>query len=96
VTKLLQAVLREVERLPDSDQDAIAAVIQRELEARDLPRRQAGLAALERLHELTRDLPPVDAVKVARDSRKDLEERGAPSFTDREHRTGATSDRSSS
>ena len=38
-------------------------------------RRQAGLDALDRLVELTADLPAVDAVPVARESREDLEGR---------------------
>jgi hypothetical protein len=40
-------------------------------------RRQAGLAALDRLAELTSDLPPVDAARVAREGREDLEQRPA-------------------
>ncbi|HEY3108530.1 MAG TPA: hypothetical protein VGL23_07240 [Chloroflexota bacterium] len=38
-------------------------------------RRRAGLAALDRLAELTADLPPVDAVQVASHSREALERR---------------------
>ncbi|HLH21920.1 MAG TPA: hypothetical protein VK066_05325 [Chloroflexota bacterium] len=38
-------------------------------------RRRRGLAALARLAELTADLPPVDAVQVARESREELERR---------------------
>lgn len=41
-------------------------------------RRRVGLAALDRLTALTADLPLIDAVKVARDSRRELEERAAP------------------
>jgi len=37
--------------------------------------RRAGLAALDRLAELTADLPPIDAVRVARESRDELERR---------------------
>jgi hypothetical protein len=37
--------------------------------------RQAGLAALDRLAELTEDLPRVDALQVARQSREELERR---------------------
>lgn len=45
-------------------------------DAADYARRmQAGLDALDRLAELTVDLPPVDAVEVARRSREDLERR---------------------
>lgn len=40
-------------------------------------RHQAGLDALDRLAELTRDLPAVDAVQVARESRAELEERSS-------------------
>ena len=40
-------------------------------------RRRAGLAALDRLVELTSGLPPVDAVRVASESREDLEQRAA-------------------
>jgi hypothetical protein len=36
-------------------------------------RRRATLEALDRLAELTADLPPVDAVKIARESREELE-----------------------
>lgn len=38
-------------------------------------RRQAGLNALKRLAELTADLPSVDAVQIARESREELEQR---------------------
>jgi hypothetical protein len=38
-------------------------------------RRRRGLAALARLAELTADLPPVDAVQIARESREELERR---------------------
>jgi hypothetical protein len=38
-------------------------------------RRRIGLAALARLAELRADLPPVDAVQVARESREELERR---------------------
>lgn len=38
-------------------------------------RRRRGLKALERLRELTADLPPVDAVQVARQAREELEQR---------------------
>jgi hypothetical protein len=34
-----------------------------------------GLEALDRLAELTADLPPVDAVQIARESREELERR---------------------
>lgn len=45
-------------------------------DAADKERRmQAGLDALHRLAELTADLPPVDALEIARQSRKDLERR---------------------
>lgn len=40
-------------------------------------RRRAGLAALDRLADLTVGLPPVDAVEVVRASRLDLEARSA-------------------
>ena len=42
-------------------------------------RRRAGLVALDRLAELAADLPPVDAVRVARESREELELRSVPS-----------------
>ena len=38
-------------------------------------RRRRGLTALARLAALRADLPPVDAVQVARESRADLERR---------------------
>ena len=38
---------------------------------------QEGLAALERLAALTEDLPPVDAVRVSRQSRELLERRAS-------------------
>jgi hypothetical protein len=38
-------------------------------------RRRVGKAALRRLAVLTADLPPVDAVQVARESRDELERR---------------------
>ena len=44
----------------------------------DRPRqelRRVGQAALDRLAELTSDLPPIDAVRVAREGRDDLEGR---------------------
>jgi hypothetical protein len=40
-------------------------------------RRRTGLVALDRLVELTADLPPVDAVQIARESREELEGRTA-------------------
>ena len=42
---------------------------------REQERRRVGLAALDRLDELTSDLPPVDAVRIAREGREDLERR---------------------
>ena len=44
-------------------------------EAEHERRRRAGLAALDRLAELTMDLPRIDAVRVARESREELEQR---------------------
>ena len=38
-------------------------------------RRRTALAALDRLATLTADLPSVDAVQVARESREELEQR---------------------
>lgn len=38
-------------------------------------RRRIGLEALERLAQITADLPPTDAVQVARESREELEQR---------------------
>jgi hypothetical protein len=38
-------------------------------------RRQVGLAALDRLAQLTADLPPSDALRIARESREELEAR---------------------
>ena len=38
-------------------------------------RRRSGLEALDRLAELTADLPRIDAVRVARESREELERR---------------------
>jgi hypothetical protein len=38
-------------------------------------RRMIGLPASDRLAELTIDLPPLDAVRIARESRDDLERR---------------------
>lgn len=38
-------------------------------------RRRSGLAALSRLAALTADLPPVDAVQLARESRDELDQR---------------------
>lgn len=38
-------------------------------------RREKALEALARLREITRDLPPVDAVQIARESREELERR---------------------
>lgn len=40
-------------------------------------RRRVGLAQLDRLAALTADLPPVDAVKVAKESREELKGRSA-------------------
>ena len=36
-------------------------------------RRRAGLAALDRLAEITADLPPIDGVRIARESREELD-----------------------
>jgi hypothetical protein len=38
-------------------------------------KRRIGLRALDDLAEITADLPPVDAVQVARESREELDER---------------------
>lgn len=38
-------------------------------------RRRRGLEALKRLRELTKDLPPIDGVAVARQAREELEQR---------------------
>lgn len=38
-------------------------------------RRRAGLEALDRLTELTADLPPADAVRIARENREEIESR---------------------
>lgn len=40
-------------------------------------RRRIGLEALDRLAELTADLPPVDAVKIIREGREELEGRAS-------------------
>lgn len=40
-----------------------------------LQREQALLEVFAQLDEITRDLPPVDAVKIARESREELERR---------------------
>jgi predicted DNA-binding protein len=47
-----------------------------EIETAD-ERKRRGLEALERLAQLTADLPPVDAVQIARESREELEQRPA-------------------
>ena len=39
--------------------------------------RRIGLDALDRLARITADLPPIDAVQVARESREALEQRSA-------------------
>jgi hypothetical protein len=41
-------------------------------------RRRVGLAALDRLTALTADLPPVDAVRAAREGRDELARRSVP------------------
>jgi hypothetical protein len=71
----LWEALRRAEKLPPEEQDAIAGVLRRELEEREEARRRRGLEALDRLAELTADLPPIDAVRVARESREELERR---------------------
>lgn len=38
-------------------------------------RKREALAALDRLAELTRDLPEIDAVQIVRDGRDELEQR---------------------
>ena len=40
-------------------------------------KRRLGLEALDRLAKLTADLLPIDAVKVARESREELEQRSS-------------------
>ena len=40
-------------------------------------KRRLGLEALDRLAKLTADLPPIDAVEVARESREELEQRSS-------------------
>lgn len=39
----------------------------------DVEARKRAIKALDRLDEISRDLPPIDAVKVARESREELE-----------------------
>jgi hypothetical protein len=81
VTEALWDAVRRAEKLPPEEQDAIARVVRRELEEREKDEgRRRGLAALDRLAELREGLrrdgyPPVDAVKVARESREELERR---------------------
>ena len=76
MTELLREVVSRIERLPPAEQDAIAELMRRELdELESKRRRRAGLAALDRLAELTADLTPVDAVRVARKSREEPERR---------------------
>ncbi|MGI8553850.1 MAG: hypothetical protein ACR2PL_24130 [Dehalococcoidia bacterium] len=41
-------------------------------------RRKVGLAALEQLDRIVAGLPPFDAVRVARESRQELENRTTP------------------
>jgi hypothetical protein len=75
-TKQLEEVIERIEQLPINDQDAIAALLQRELDIRQFDRRrEIGLAAIDRLAKLTADLPPVDALLIARESREALDER---------------------
>lgn len=40
-------------------------------------KRRGELEALDRLRDLTADLPAVDAVRIARESRQELERRGS-------------------
>ena len=78
MTELLREVVSRIEQLPPAEQDAIAEVMQRELEERAPEhRRRIALQALDHLADLTADLPPIDAVRVARESRAALERRFA-------------------
>ena len=53
----------------------VQAALPAELPAAAEERRRRGLEALAQLAELTADLPPVDAVQIARESREELERR---------------------
>ena len=72
LTERLRVLVRQIEQLSPTEQDAVAGVLQHELDAHQ--RRQQGAAALERLAQLRADLrqagsPSVDAVTLVRAGR---------------------------
>lgn len=74
-----ELLTREAERQGTSPRSLAAQYVRAGLQGNGEPtreaRRRAGLEALARLADLTADLPPVDAVKIARESRRQLERR---------------------
>ena len=79
MTEKLKRALERVEQLPPKVQDAIAEVMQREMDEWE-KRRREGLEALDAMAALREKLhqagcPPVDAAQLIREGREELERR---------------------
>lgn len=77
MTTLLWNVIAQIEQeLSPEEQDELARELERQFAVRRAANeRQRRLNALDRLVELSAGLPPVDAVRVVRNGRKELEKR---------------------
>jgi hypothetical protein len=73
----MRDVVSRIEQLPVAQQETLAEAMRSKGDPREARRREAGIEALDRLAELTADLPIVEAVRVARESRDDLDGRAS-------------------
>jgi hypothetical protein len=77
MTAPLRSVIAQIEQeFSPEEQDELARQLEDQFIARRaVNTRQQQLEALARLAELTKDLPPVDAVELVRQGREELERR---------------------
>jgi hypothetical protein len=77
MTPPLRSVIAQIEQeFSPEEQDELARQLEDQFIARRaVNTRQQQLEALARLAELTKDLPPVDAVELVRQGREELERR---------------------
>jgi hypothetical protein len=71
----LEAEAKRLATRPDELAVTFIRAALRESAETDAERRRRGLEALDKLAQLTRDLPPIDAVKIVREGREELERR---------------------
>lgn len=78
MTALLRSIVAQIEQeFSPEEQDELARQIERELAARRAENiRQRRQAALDGLAELRAGMSPVDAVKLIREGRDELQQRG--------------------